>query len=44
MHDRQKVISTLVHEVAHRDGRDGTAAHRQSMEKLFGRIIAANVK
>jgi hypothetical protein len=39
--DRAQLIATLVHEVAHRHGGDGSAAHREAIEDLFGAIVAA---
>lgn len=39
--DRQQLIATLVHEVAHRYGCDGSADHRAAIERLFGAITVA---
>lgn len=38
--DRAECIATLVHELAHRFGGDGTAQHRTCIETTFGRIAA----
>jgi hypothetical protein len=37
--NRSRLISTLVHEVAHIDGTDGTVEHRNECERLFGELI-----
>jgi hypothetical protein len=39
--DTGRTAATLIHEVAHRAGGDGTAAHRQEIERLFGLVAAA---
>jgi hypothetical protein len=39
--DRAELAATLVHEVAHMYGGDGTAAHRAAEERIFGGIISA---
>jgi hypothetical protein len=38
--DRSKLIATLVHEVAHKYGSDGSVDHRYACERIFGDIIA----
>lgn len=37
--DLRALISTMVHELAHRNGRDGTLAHRASEEKMFEAVM-----
>lgn len=39
--DTGRTAATLIHEVAHRAGGDGTSAHRQEIERLFGLVAAA---
>ena len=39
--DTGRTAATLIHEVAHRAGGDGTAEHRQEIERLFGLVAAA---
>lgn len=39
--DTGRLAGTLIHEVAHRAGGDGTPAHRQEIERLFGLVAAA---
>lgn len=41
--DRADCIATLVHEVAHNEGSDGSMEHERSMESIFARIIAKRV-
>ena len=37
--DRAELIATLVHEVAHKYGTDGSVAHRAACERIFSTII-----
>jgi hypothetical protein len=37
--DRSQLIATIVHEIAHRKGTDGSVEHRNECERLFGDII-----
>lgn len=37
--DRKEVIVTLVHELAHEKGGDGTVEHRDEIDRLFGAIV-----
>lgn len=39
--DTGRTAATLIHEVAHHAGGDGTSAHRQEIERLFGLVAAA---
>lgn len=38
--DRNELLATLVHEVCHDNGVDGSVAHTRAMEQLFARIVA----
>lgn len=40
--DRRELIATLVHEVAHRYGGDGTVDHRDAIDRIFGDIVVAS--
>lgn len=41
--DRRKLIATLVHELAHRQGGDdGSAEHRQNIERIFADIVVGD--
>lgn len=39
--DKKELIATVVHEVAHKYGKDGTPQHRAAIEKIFGAIVCA---
>jgi hypothetical protein len=39
--DTGRTAATIIHEIAHRAGGDGTSAHRQEIERLFGLVAAA---
>lgn len=39
--DRAELVATLVHEVAHRFGTDGSAEHREAIERIFGKMVVA---
>lgn len=40
--DRQQLLATFVHEVAHKRGDDGTVDHRREEERIFSSIIVNN--
>lgn len=40
--ERAELISVLVHEFAHVAGGDGTVEHRDAIDRIFGKMIAAN--
>ena len=37
--DRKELISTIVHEIAHHQGDDGSVQHRAAIEEIFGRLV-----
>ena len=41
--NRRQTLKTLVHEVAHTAGDDGTVAHRDAMDDLYAQIIEGSV-
>jgi len=37
--DRTELISTMIHEIAHNNGADGTVEHERSIESLFAQLV-----